>query len=242
MSFYNTDEYEFSFAQRTIKNLEFIQKRVEEEKAQGKKDQEIQDAFEVTQLINSFIGLLIIPRQKCYNHLIDDARFPRGSDAEKLLERISTDRNKCKDTYRETKYDSTIGDYVPTDEYEKITPKKLALRLRNAVSHDRLIIQPLFPGKNGVITGIEFSDRPQKRDNKYGEYFKLLLTIEETEILVKALSELLLSHYPQKKIIRIDKTICNNLFLIWHFPFLHSVSCTSTAFKQPGGYRILSQS
>ena len=52
MSAYSTEDYEFSFAQRTIKNLEFIQKRVAEEKRQGRKDHEIQDAFEVTQLIN----------------------------------------------------------------------------------------------------------------------------------------------------------------------------------------------
>ena len=36
MSAYSTDDYEFSFAQRTIKNLEFIQARVEEEKKTGK--------------------------------------------------------------------------------------------------------------------------------------------------------------------------------------------------------------
>ena len=80
---------------------------------------------------------------------------------------------------------------------EEVTPKILALRLRNALSHDHLIIQPKSPGKNGVITGIEFSDKPTRATETNREYFRLLLTIEETEILVKALSELLLSCYPQ---------------------------------------------
>lgn len=196
MSAYSTDDYEFSFAQRTIKNLEFIQKRVTEEKSQGKKDNEIKDAFEVTQLINSFVGLLIIPRQKCFKYLSDNASFPAGSDAQKLFTKINSDPDKCEDTYRKKKYSPRARKWVKTSERETVTPKILALRLRNAVSHDHLIIQPQSPGKNGVITGIEFSDKPHKASAAGTEYFRLLLTIDETEVLVKALSELLLSSYP----------------------------------------------
>ena len=57
MSTYATDDYEFSFAKRTLANLEFIENRVREEREAGLKDNEITDAFEVTQLLNSFIGL-----------------------------------------------------------------------------------------------------------------------------------------------------------------------------------------
>ena len=87
--------------------------------------------------------------------------------------------------------------WIKTNEQEEVTPKIQALRLRNAVSHDHLIIQPLTSGKNGVITGIEFSDKPTRAREARREYFRLLLSIEETVILVKALSELLLSCYPQ---------------------------------------------
>ena len=197
LSAYSTDDYEFSFAQRTIKNLEFIQARVEEEKSQGKKDHEIEDAFEVTQLINSFVGLLIIPRQMCFKYLPDDASFPEGSDARRLFESIKSDPDKCEDTYRKMEYNPNTRKWVKINEPEEVTPKILALRLRNAVSHDHLIIQPLSPGKNGVITGIEFSDKPTRVREARREYFRLLLSIEETEILVKALSELFLSCYPQ---------------------------------------------
>lgn len=197
MSAYSTEDYEFSFAQRTIKNLEFIQKRVAEEKRQGRKDHEIQDAFEVTQLINSFVGLIIIPRQMCFKYLPENASFPAGSDAQKLFETIKNDPSKCEDTYRKMKRDPNTRKWVKTNRLEEVTPKILALRLRNALSHDHLIIQPKSPGKNGVITGIEFSDNPTRATETNREYFRLLLTIEETEILVKALSELLLSCYPQ---------------------------------------------
>ena len=113
MSAYSTDDYEFSFAQRTIKNLEFIQSRVKEERHQGKKDYEIQDAFEVTQLINSFVGLLIIPRQMCFKFLPDNAKFPEGSEAEKLFDRIRTDSTLCEDTYKKQVYDRDIRYPLP---------------------------------------------------------------------------------------------------------------------------------
>ncbi len=197
MSAYSTDDYEFSFAERTLKNLEFIQNRVKGEKACGKQDCEITDAFEVTQLINSFVGLLIIPRQKCFKYMPDDIMFPMGSAAASLFERISIDKEICEDTYFEKKWNPKTEKWEKTNQRERITPKILALRLRNAVSHDHLKIQPLSPGKNGVITGIEFSDRPTSDSSKSREFFRLLLTVEETEILVKALAELLLSCYPK---------------------------------------------
>lgn len=197
MSAYSTDDYEFSFAERTLKNLEFIQNRVKEEKVCGKQDCEITDAFEVTQLINSFVGLLIIPRQKCFKYMPDDIMFPVGSAAASLFERISIDKEVCEDAYFEKRWNPKTEKWEKTNQREGITPKILALRLRNAVSHDHLKIQPLSPGKNGVITGIEFSDRPTGNSSKSGEFFRLLLTVEETEILVKALAELLLSCYPK---------------------------------------------
>lgn len=197
MSAYSTDDYEFSFAERTIKNLEKIQQIVREEKQAGKTDTNIEDAFEVTQLINSFVGLLIIPRQMCFKYMPDEISFPNGSEAEKLFRNIIEDPHKCEDTYYKREWDPTRRKYVKTKEIEEVTPKILALRLRNAVSHDHLIIQPVSPGRKGVITGIEFSDKPTRAREAKKEYFRLILSIEETEILVKALSELLLSCYPR---------------------------------------------
>lgn len=193
MSAYSTDDYEFSFAERTIKNLELVQRKVADEKAAGKSDKDITDAFEVTQLINSFVGLLIIPRQKCFKYMPEDLAFPQGSAAEALFNKIKSDSNICEDTY--LKKERLNGEWIKTSEIEEVTPKILALRLRNAVSHDHLIIQPLSPGKEGVISGIEFSDKPIQNRVARKEYFRLVLTVEETEILVKALSELLLSCY-----------------------------------------------
>ncbi len=198
MSAYTTDEYEFSFAERTIKNLEKIQQIIKEERLDGKTDHEIKDAFEVTQLINSFVGLLIIPRQKFYEYMPDDASFSIGSEAEELFNRIEADPTKCEDTYyKKVRNPETRKLVTIPEEKEKITPKILVLRLRNAVSHDNLIIHPRSPGREGVITGIEFMDKPPRSHEARDQHFRLLLTIKETEVLVRALSELLLSCYPK---------------------------------------------
>lgn len=198
MSAYDTADYEFSFAKRTLKNLEFIKKRVAEEKASGKSDDEITDAFEVTQLINSFVGLLIIPRERCFNCMPDNIAFPKGSEAEKLFQKIKSDLRLCEDTYYKKVWDDEQKKLVKTDEIEEVTPKILALRLRNAVAHDHLIIQPQSPGKDKPITGIEFSDIPTRKREAMKEHFMLKLSVDETEIFVKALCELLLSCYPNK--------------------------------------------
>lgn len=198
MSAYSTSDYEFSFAKRTLKNLEFIQQHVAKEKTEGKDDKDITDAFEVTQLINSFVGLLIIPREKCFKFMPDNIDFPHGSDAEQLLKRIKSNPSLYEDTYFKQTFNRSTRKMEKLNEIEEITPKTLILRLRNAVAHGRLKIQPVSPGKDGVITGIEFSDTTRRKKNNNLESFRLLLTINETETLVKALSELLLSCYPKE--------------------------------------------
>lgn len=52
-----------------------------------------------------------------------------------------------------------MGEWKKTDRLEKHTPKTLVLRLRNAVSHDRLTIHPTSLRNNNAITDIEFSDK-----------------------------------------------------------------------------------
>jgi len=119
--------------------------------------------------------------------------FPKDSEAYTIFNKVISDPNRFEDTYHERVYKN--GEWKKTDRLEKHTPKTLVLRLRNAVSHDRLTIHSTSLRNNSAITGIEFSDKsPDKK-----EKFTISLTVKETEVLVKALSELLLSRYPGYK-------------------------------------------
>lgn len=52
------DELVLDFAQRTMRNLEFIEQNLDEPEF---------EVFEVTQLINSLLGLLVFPQQKFFD-------------------------------------------------------------------------------------------------------------------------------------------------------------------------------
>lgn len=54
------------FIRRTRRNLELVREHAEAEDAGGISDEE-RRAFEVTQLVNSMLGLLVFPQQKCFN-------------------------------------------------------------------------------------------------------------------------------------------------------------------------------
>jgi hypothetical protein len=58
------------FAQRTKKNLEVIEKLQDDHRGHtGEIDQEEVEVYEVTQLINSMLGLLVFPQQEYFEHI-----------------------------------------------------------------------------------------------------------------------------------------------------------------------------
>jgi hypothetical protein len=75
------------------------------------------------------------------------ASYILGSAAAQLFEKISTDREICEDTYFVRVWNPKTKELERTNQRERITPRILALRLRNTVAHDHLTIQPLSPGK-----------------------------------------------------------------------------------------------
>ena len=176
----NDDNYEFvrEFARRTLANLKFIEKEVESRHKAGIEDKDIHDVFEVTQLINSFVGMLIFPKEACYNN-VGNRNFFRNSEAKMILRDIVNNPAKYHSTY---KYEDN----------EKLPPKRLAKHLRNAIAHNRLRI--LFDD-NASITGARFFDV----DNDSGETFQIELKLEEIKILLIALCEAILENPSKNK-------------------------------------------
>lgn len=183
----NDENYEFEkeFARRTLANLKFIEKEVESRHKAGTEDKDIHDVFEVTQLVNSFVGMLIFPKETCYNNVWNRNLF-RKSGAEMILRDIVNNPSKYHSTY--TYEDKKTGHAVN----EKLTPKRLAKHLRNAIAHNRLRI--LFDD-NASITGTEFFDV----DNDTGETFQIELNLEEIKILLIALCEAILENSSKNK-------------------------------------------
>lgn len=209
MSWYNKEDFEYVFAVRTKKNLEFIERRYQDEKDEGKSDDEITDVFEVTQLLNSFMGLLVFPREGCFDNLPDNAEFEMGSEGDEILKKLRNDKDCYHSTYRCCIKNGRNKTYY--EEYEELTPKVLALRLRNAVSHKRLEILPIKCRTDNKIDGFIFRDdsvlygrfdkgmlvkeKPNNDVNKISQSFFIKLSIKEIRALLYSLSDLLLSQY-----------------------------------------------
>jgi len=92
-----------------------------------------EDYFEVSQLINSLVGLLILPQQEYFNEIKQDSHF---YDLLVL--------SKCMDYgeafYRNTYvfYDNNKNNFIP----EFKNPSNILRHMRNAIAHNRIMIEP----------------------------------------------------------------------------------------------------
>lgn len=201
MSIYDKNNPEYDFICRTKRNLEFIEKRYKQEKEEGKADEDITDVFEATQLINSFVGLLIYPKEKFYDYMYKD--FDEDSESYDIIQKLKNDSKRYSNSYHERSCDGTI--------YEKkeiLNARTLALRLRNAIAHANFKAY----SKDSKIEGFSFSDK----DNFWGikenniikrlkkqepnskrvfQSFYIELSIGEIRTILYDLCDLLISHF-----------------------------------------------
>lgn len=171
--------FEKEFAKRTLANLHFIDEEIKKRHRLGIDDRDIHDVFEVTQLINSFVGMIILPKETFYRNLRGYSRF-LSPKAKLLLDNLANDPRKYSSTYT---YEHR-GEQIR----EQLTPKNLSRHFRNAIAHNNLEILPQDYTGEGKVTGFVFKD-----SNNYGEEFRLELTIDEIRILLEAECDLILS-------------------------------------------------
>ena len=141
------DEFIKDFALRTKENYRLVQR----------------GPYEVTQLINSAVGLLIIPQQKQYDKIVD------GIVSEELLQ----DLQNCvvKNTYP-----------------QNLNLGQIARHIRNSIAHARFeFIAEKLPQKSKPIQirKVVFKDEDERR--KYE--FEISLTVELLEKFFFAFSD-----------------------------------------------------
>ncbi|MGN1193477.1 MAG: HEPN family nuclease [Dorea sp.] len=177
MARYNTEHYLASFAKRTAENLEFVNVNAKES-----------GLFEVTQLINSLLGLIVIPVEayKCTkNDAINDNK----------LKELSKDDFECIDKLLDTcqKEKRLFCDYGNWngERNDRVSVSKFIIHLRNALAHG---------GNNGIhfypmqesekIEEVIFYDNDKSWHKNNIHEFCVKLSIEEIQNLVKAISNL----------------------------------------------------
>lgn len=189
-----SNDYLMDFAQRTKENLKFIKEEADRQRASGIKEENL-TVFEVTQMINSFVGFIMFPKQMFFRYLEPDAEFIT-EESKQIFERISTNREKYKyySTYK--KYNEKTKKYDER-ENEELTAKTLILHFRNAIGHEKLSVLPIHSDTTKTIQAFKIEDS-RKFKNDLME-FSIEIPIEELEELIIGMCDLLLAHRPNAR-------------------------------------------
>lgn len=199
MSGYNIEYFISDFIKRTDVNLQLIK--------QFKKDsnEKKENVYEVTALINSLFGLIIVPFERykdVYNSRLEKSN---SSEMEELREFISG---------------LMISDRYYSNYKEKTKVREFIRHIRNSLAHSgnsRLLFYPI--AERGEIDSVIFYDTGE--ENGITKEFCVKLTIDEIKELARLISNLY-SSYQMKS----DKTIaedyekqvnyCTKLFDKWY--------------------------
>lgn len=163
--------------------------------------------YEVTALINSFMGLLVFPEQTWFDELewetFENHRLP-------LLKEIVNNPNTCTSTYKKIKYHKKGQIKIFDCEIdEEKTLQNVLKHMRNCLCHDRLLFYPEQADGQDEILGFTFVDEREVlvEGCKYKEYtsnsrkpkgtqihrFELRISVEEAEDVIMEICNFLVS-------------------------------------------------
>jgi len=170
----NYDDLVKDFAKRTLINLDYVQKQ----------QQAGIPVYEVTQLVNSLLGLLVFPREHWINKIPMKPLVDLVDDGWPKLEILYQNPRsvECKDLKQLTRY------------------------LRNAISHCNV---KFIPGNDNYIDGLELWNISRGKEN-----WRIRLSIPDLEIIARKFIALLLSnedefHQAMLHIYHQEKEHCN---------------------------------
>ncbi len=150
-------EFTSDFATRTLENLNYIEKA----------EKNGENTYEVTQLINSFLGLIVFPQEQ------DEERVGRVSIDPTILDNLRLG----------------ITENTYTGRHEEVNLQNLIYHFRNAISHGH--IKP-HADKDKEISGLEFYDcNPYRKI----EEFRIKVEISLLREFVCAFAEGLIRTY-----------------------------------------------
>lgn len=151
--------FEYDFIQRTVEDIE-----------------RYSGQYEVTSLINSCVGLLVIPK-------------------EKLFEQLPTSiLNEDKKTFGIKKYN--VRYIVPEkqelrfDSYDEYNIRNVVTHMRNAIAHGRIKQESIV---NGQIESLKFEDR-----SRQGKTFEAVFQVSEFKEFVTMIANEILKSNPRR--------------------------------------------
>ena len=139
----------------------------------------VEEYYEITDLINSLIGLLIFPEQACFKYITDN---------EEEMEDVFPNLYKC---IKRTDYKNT---YKDNGRKERNSPRRIIKHMKNALSHQRVMIIPQYGRINddNVITAITFNDQMSSNEGKEKYTFSLTVDVCDLENVVMEICDYLI--------------------------------------------------
>lgn len=174
----NSEEGKEEQKQKAINRLHYLKDYADEN------GYNISNFYEVTQSINSLIGLLVFPEQTYYDEISENP-----SDLEKMPTLASYIIGDKKENFHNTYRCSKKAQEWLDNPVEKFSPKNIIRHFRNAAAHKRISIYPINSG--GDITHIEFRDERSNNKKEKGEFF-LRVAVEDLEEILLEISEFVL--------------------------------------------------
>lgn len=132
----------------------------------------VEEFYEVTALINSMIGMLIFPEQNLYKQI---------SNKEDDLKRLFPTLYEC------TQY----AEYVNT--YGNNSPREIIKHIRNACSHQRVLIYPMERKDENKISKIILQDSCNKAGHNNTKNFSIEIPVELLEKVIMEICDYALS-------------------------------------------------
>ena len=208
MSQFTEADLEYDYIFKTRKNMEFMEQQCNRETESDGDFSEMLEMYEITQLMNSFFGLLTIPREGYFEQLHKD--FPDGAKSREIFKAMKWDHEKYSNTFLQKESQKLL--YAS----EEMTTKTLLRRLRSAVVHAGFRPYPEYTTETTLIEGYEFTEHStiygffgsdaiklckgeMLGAQAYEQNFRLVLSMEEIRILFFDLCDLILSHYEDEE-------------------------------------------
>ena len=154
-----------------------------------RKQFDVAEYYEVTDIINSLIGLLIFPESNVFDHIPNfeqdlKNKFPQLYKCKQYDEQFLNDAPPI------IRYKSTVDGYFKT--MERNSPRDICRHLRNSLCHWRVMIEPhsasIGEGQSQIVS-IQFQDGRNPHDVK----FSLTIKVEDLEAVVMEICDYLIN-------------------------------------------------
>ena len=197
-------DFIYGFAKRTLDNILLLEEEFKKEEIKNQKKD-----YDVTQWLNSFIGLLVIPKEDVGNmhptltsFVYQDANVIFTSLCSKIAQSASFSKSTTISDFPQTIGCVSNYSYKHYNQAPNLQISDLLRHLRNSISHGH--IYPISKKKNNqnIVDSLIFWDYDNRKNPT--PYFCIELKVDEIKILLPAICHHLLSSLGYKDLSFID--------------------------------------